>query len=340
MQKVVLGGLAFGLVVIYATRAPEPTRTEFTMFLLGLVVPVAVAMRLCTRGAYWWAAALTVLVSMAPAWFSLIVDPHVIAGDYVPMAFAVLPMMLAAMLLGLTVVLAVAGLQGIGFAVLIASAPPTGFNWPSLLSLMFLVTVLSCVYCVISRADIEEIETNNRALHDLQGTLHHASIHDELTGLYNRRYVEDQLEQEITRARRNHTRLAICMLDIDHFKQVNDENGHGAGDEVLRHMGRALVRRSRSSDSACRLGGDEFLIILSDADLESARLAGERLRADLHEWSAYQPEPTVTLSVGVAAYPGNGTTVEELLRAADTALYAAKADGRDRVAVARTPIDE
>ncbi len=171
----------------------------------------------------------------------------------------------------------------------------------------------------------------------LRESLHEQAVRDPLTGLYNRRHMQASLERELRRAARNDKPIGIMMLDIDHFKEVNDTHGHDAGDVMLRELGRFLNEHTRGGDIACRLGGEEFIIILPEANLEQTAGRAEKHRqgfSDMRiEWQGSQVA-TPTLSIGVAAYPQHGTTAEELLREADTALYLAKQAGRNRVVTA------
>lgn len=166
----------------------------------------------------------------------------------------------------------------------------------------------------------------------LRDALKAQSILDPLTGLFNRRYMEESLEREVQRAVRNKGSVAVLMIDLDHFKQFNDSFGHEAGDTVLRAIGGFLIQHTRGQDVACRYGGEEFALILSGASAEGARLRAEALHRDLKDLIIRHAGETlerVTLSIGGAAYPdqANGG---DLLRAADRALYQAKAEGRDR----------
>ena len=126
------------------------------------------------------------------------------------------------------------------------------------------------------------------------------------------------------------------MIDIDHFKRFNDTYGHAAGDTLLRELGEFLQKRIRIEDIACRYGGEEFTLILPDASLEAAQQRAEELRQAVRQLQlqAGQAHEVVTLSLGVAIYPQHGRTIETVLQAADSALYRAKQEGRDRVVVA------
>jgi diguanylate cyclase (GGDEF)-like protein len=171
----------------------------------------------------------------------------------------------------------------------------------------------------------------------LRDVLRSQSIRDPLTGLFNRRYMEESLEREVRRAVRNDECVTLLMLDIDRFKQFNDTFGHQAGDTLLRALGDFLSQRTRGQDVACRYGGEEFVLILAGATADDGCKRAEFLRAELKQLTvqhARQVLGRITLSIGISAFPGHGATAEELLRAADQALYRAKAEGRDRVAVA------
>jgi len=162
------------------------------------------------------------------------------------------------------------------------------------------------------------------------------AIRDALTGLFNRRYLEEALARELRRAERGGSALALLMLDLDHFKRFNDARGHPAGDDLLKRLGALIDARTRREDVACRYGGEEFVLILPGASVETARRRAEELRQavfDSNAERASQPLGAVSVSVGVACFPEHGSTPASLLAAADHALYVAKASGRNCVAV-------
>lgn len=175
----------------------------------------------------------------------------------------------------------------------------------------------------------------------LRDALRTQSVRDALTGLYNRRYLEETLEREVRRAARAAQSLGLLMIDLDHFKNFNDTYGHDAGDAVLRETALFLAKGIRAEDFVCRFGGEEFVVILPTADLESSRARGERLRLKMRELTImYQGKSLgmVTISVGVAVLPEHGRSPKELMAAADAALYQAKRGGRDVVVVASAPV--
>jgi diguanylate cyclase (GGDEF)-like protein/PAS domain S-box-containing protein len=166
--------------------------------------------------------------------------------------------------------------------------------------------------------------------------LRQESLHDPLTGLFNRRYMEEMLEREIQRSQRNQQQISIIMLDVDNFKKINDTFGHAAGDTVLHNLGLFLLKYVRGGDIACRYGGDEFILVLPGASLKVTEQRAEKIRREAQSLMTdqYRKMPGgFTLSLGVAVYPDQGSNRKAILAAADAALYAAKEAGRNRVVV-------
>ena len=170
----------------------------------------------------------------------------------------------------------------------------------------------------------------------LRGTLKQQAIRDPLTGLFNRRYMEETLSREISRAERYRTPLGIIMVDLDHFRRFNNTFGHDAGDMVLQDMGRFLQNNIRKEDVACRYGGEEFTLILPGASLDATKNRAETLRQKVQNLQIYYNNKlldSITLSLGVATFPEHGSSGDAVLQAADAALYDAKHGGRNQVAV-------
>jgi diguanylate cyclase (GGDEF)-like protein len=157
---------------------------------------------------------------------------------------------------------------------------------------------------------------------------------DGLTGIFNRRFFELRIMEEIERARRYGTGMAVIMADIDQFKRLNDEFGHLLGDEVLRQVSSLFHQQLRKIDVVCRYGGEEFGILLTQTHAQHAMSVAEKLRRSVESWQFPGVPSTVTISAGAAAFPDHGTSRDELVRAADTGLYAAKQAGRNRVCLA------
>ena len=173
----------------------------------------------------------------------------------------------------------------------------------------------------------------------LRESMRNLSIRDPLTGLFNRRYMEEALAQEQHRAKRNETQMAVIMVDIDHFKAFNDNFGHDGGDAILRALGVFFKKHVRGSDIACRYGGEEFILILSPSTAEGARQRVEKIREDaglLRVSHANQDLGAITLSLGMAIFPEHASEAASIIKAADVALYQAKSGGRNQVVMFST----
>lgn len=174
----------------------------------------------------------------------------------------------------------------------------------------------------------------------LRDTLRDLSVRDPLTGLFNRRYMEESLQREIATAKRKQRQLGLAILDVDHFKKFNDTFGHDAGDLLLREAGELLMQNSRAGDIACRFGGEEFVMIYPEASPEIVIKLAEDLRQAIHRMQIQHYGRSlgqVSASFGLAFFPQHGDTTDALLRSADKALYAAKGAGRNCVQVAELP---
>jgi diguanylate cyclase (GGDEF)-like protein len=168
----------------------------------------------------------------------------------------------------------------------------------------------------------------------LRELLRNQSIRDPLTGLYNRRYFEESLSRELHRANRTGRNVSLVMLDLDHFKHFNDTFGHQVGDILLKEVAGVLKGRVRAGDLACRYGGEEFSLIIAEADTEGAYKCVESIREAIKHLSLHnrgQTLGTVTVSAGIATYPPHAASSEDLIHAADEALYRAKKAGRDAI---------
>jgi len=207
-----------------------------------------------------------------------------------------------------------------------AALPP---QTSPLLLLAFTSTVM--ITGLVLNAVVGERSRAIEALGQALKTLKEDSIRDPLTNLYNRRFLHDYLSRELIRAKREGIRVAVIMLDLDHFKRVNDTKGHGVGDIVLMEIAALLKRHIRGSDIACRFGGEEFTLVLPNATPHSARTRAEAICRAVREES--DRLVGVTASLGVAVFPDSTADPEALLRVADQALYQAKGRGRDQVRV-------
>jgi len=154
---------------------------------------------------------------------------------------------------------------------------------------------------------------------------------DGLTGIFNRRFFEMRINEELERARRYGSGMAVIIADIDHFKRLNDEFGHLLGDEVLRQVSSIFHQQVRKIDVVCRYGGEEFAILLTQTNEQQALTIAEKLRRQVQQWQFPGVPRTITVSAGIAAFPTHGRTRDDIVRGADKGLYAAKQDGRNRV---------
>jgi diguanylate cyclase (GGDEF)-like protein len=188
-----------------------------------------------------------------------------------------------------------------------------------------------------------KIHERTHELAEANARLAQLAVTDGLTGLYNHRHLHERLALEVERSQRSGLPLSLLMLDVDHFKLFNDTFGHPAGDEVLRQLARVLNDARRANDVVARNGGEEFALILVDTAKFTAAKVAERVRERVfaHDFAeaahgSSRAASKITVSLGVATFPDDGSDAEALVRAADTALYAAKRAGRNRVVLATT----
>jgi diguanylate cyclase (GGDEF)-like protein/PAS domain S-box-containing protein len=207
---------------------------------------------------------------------------------------------------------------------------------------LFQVEFVSNVYLVrnkkVIQCNIRDITDRTKAQNALIKSkllFREQSLRDHLTGLYNRRYLEETLNREILRAFRKHLSLGVTMLDIDNFKQYNDTKGHAAGDTMLQELSKVMLNKIREEDIACRYGGDEFIIVLPEASREvildrATSICEFQKQVKIESNGEIIQVPTVSL--GIAVFPEDGTTSDEILKAADHALFQAKHQGGGQVA--------
>ncbi len=199
--------------------------------------------------------------------------------------------------------------------------------------------LLICIDITRQRDAEKELESRLRQIEALKEDLREQAIRDPLTGLFNRRYLQETLPRELARAERESRPLSVAMLDLDHFKQLNDAYGHLAGDAMLQQLAQVLTQLTRTGDIVTRYGGEEFVVVLPDITSQTACQRAEEWRTSFERVaaSAALPLQPITLSVGIASYPQDGTSADELIHQADMALYRAKSGGRNRVATAEAP---
>ena len=327
--------VATAVVVLLVNGPASPRRVIYMAVVFASAVLVGLAFSLSRARHYHWAAGLTISVAVLGPWASLALDASILRGDFVPLAYVAVSVMLSSILLPPIVTILVAVVQWLALLMIPLLVPEARIvNWPSFLIFVMFTAALSILTNVVSLRDMKRIDFQHAELQLRGAQLREQSIRDHLTQLFNRRYLEETLEREIHRARRTQQPLGLIMLDIDHFKRFNDDFGHAAGDTLLQAFGAFLNRQVRKSDIACRYGGEEFVLILPDASLESTRLRAEHIREQAKGLSlghAGEGTAEATISLGVAAFPVHGDTGAAVMTVADAAMYRAKREGRDRV---------
>ena len=328
------------LIEVWLVTYPDdPSKGAFYLGLIASLLGILiVAFIINYRGQYYLSAVLTVVCSFLGPWLSVLLDRSVLRGDVVPLVYITLSLFLSALLLPVWVTGALAMTQFLAvleISYLVPGSVP--INWPSLLAFIFFTSVLATVSTVISRADLNQIAMQNMLLAENQAKTLELSIRDPLTGLYNRRFLEERLAYEVDRARSKNTTVGLVIVDVDNFKHVNDLYGHPEGDSLLRLIGITLRTHIRMSDFVCRYGGDEFVLILPGASLAITRQRAEKLCTEVRNLEAEDAElfaKGITISLGVAVFPLHGKSDDEIFNAADKALYISKQKGRNRVTIA------
>jgi diguanylate cyclase (GGDEF)-like protein len=300
----------------------------YLLLVIGLLVILASAFALNIAGKYRVSAWLTIAAMVIGPWGSILLDNSIVNGDYMPLVYIALSVQLCSIFLSTRATLLITAVQLAALLTIILLSPNIMvLNWPSLLAFILFMSTLGIVSTLVTRRQVEQIEKQKQQLLEMGARFQELSVRDSLTGLFNRRYMEETLEREINLALRKNRSLGIIMMDIDEFKQINDHFGHSAGDLILREVAKVLSSGVRQSDIVCRYGGDEILLILPECSLDEATRRAQALRSKIAE-AQYQFQSMtlgkVSLSFGTAALPGNGVSSEDLLKAADDALYRQK----------------
>ncbi|MBI5104203.1 MAG: GGDEF domain-containing protein [Solirubrobacterales bacterium] len=304
------------LTLILSLTTPDPDTSDH----LGLAV--------CS-GLTWVGALMWALVRRPPQWLllasipagTLLVDAVVAVAEPVALVpfFYLWPMLVGAYFLQRRELL-------LNYLFLAASYGVVLVLWvdPVARTVQFLVVLVVLAVVLVLITALKE------QLGELVARLHVLATRDPLTGALNRRAFARALDDELARCRRHGGSCALAVLDVDHFKSVNDRYGHASGDDVLRGLAELVASMTRRTDAFARLGGEEFAVLLVESDAEGARAYAETLRAAI-EAAPIPPVGTVTVSVGVAEAASGDVSADALLRSADRALYAAKAAGRNQV---------
>jgi diguanylate cyclase (GGDEF)-like protein len=326
------------LLIVVAGFGDIRTRAFYGAMTSAFLLLLIISQFLNQKGKYMASAVILVACAYIGPWASVVFSSLAHNGDFIPLIFTALTVFLCAILLPLRAMVLLTVLQILGIAILLlATSDLNGINWQSLVAFILFSSMLASMYSYIHKKDYAELEAMTRKLMDNEAKLKEMSVRDELTGLFNWRFMIESLDREIQRSARKRRPIGVIMLDIDDFKNVNDRFGHLAGDAVLAQLSKYLKMKIRAGDIACRYGGDEFVMILPETELLTAAERAMILSEEIGIME-YQTQDAVhlsiTVSVGVAAYPEHGATGKELLAAADAALYFAKGKGKNQTAVA------
>ncbi len=284
-----------------------------------LTIAIGISIALNLKGKYGIAAWMISISIIVAPWISILFDPAVLKGDLMPVLYVGVSVQLCSLLLSERALILIAVTEMAAVLTIFLSRPnATVVNWQSLFAFILFSLALAISYGYLNKKQLEEIR-------DL-------SIRDSLTGLFNRRYMEETFLREIDRVIRKNQQLAVIMVDIDGFKVINDTYGHIIGDNVLIRIADLLAKSIRSSDIACRFGGDEFVLIMPECSNEEATIRAESIRMSISQ-SIFNLEGAtiqdITISFGIAELPSNGLTRDELISAADKALYLAKKERKN-----------
>lgn len=256
--------LLFFLLLLFVLPYDERHQFYIPIIAVDLFLLVG-AIALNLRGKYEVAVYITVASVIISPWVSILFDPAVRQGDLIPILYVGLSVQGCAVLLREKWVIWIAIAEMLGVLTTLPSmARSANLNWLSLFAFILCTSAIAVSYGYTNRKQLEQI--------------HNLSIRDSLTGLFNRRYMEETFDREIERIKRSGQALSVIMTDVDHFKAINDRYGHVIGDQVLTHVAQILLRKMRSSDIVCRYGGDEFILILPECSKQEAIARAEEIR--------------------------------------------------------------
>jgi diguanylate cyclase (GGDEF)-like protein len=221
------------------------------------------------------------------------------------------------------------------YEVQVSSLAPQSANPPGYLLVLRDISQRMQIEFQLKKAN-EDLRDQIKKINHLQELLQDQATHDSLTGLFNRRLTDEVLNHQLEQSQQNNQQLSILVMDIDHFKDINDRYGHQAGDELLEKYGKCILAATREVDFSCRTGGDEILIAFQNMSLQEAKMKADDIRKKLQSIVVEDEEQRIstTVSIGIAAFPQHGDSIKELISRADHALYKAKDKGRNQVVLA------
>lgn len=325
-------------LVILNTYAPSPEKQSYLYLATFCIALVLFALLVLRFGHYTPAARTMILLFTTAPWVVVLVKPSMLTRDIVPLLFITLSISLSTLFLTLVETILTVGVQFLLLVILTLSTDlASELNAASLLLYVFLLSTINIMISYIRDENLKLLQAQDRRLEKSRKRLHQQSMLDPVTGLYNRAHLENLLSGEMARAEHNQTTLGVLLIDIDHFKKINDTYGHSIGDIVLREIGQVLSNNIRQTDYLIRHGGDELVVIMPGASTGVAQRRAEQFRANIERLKIPvegQIIDSVSLSIGVATFPEHGKTEDTLIGAADQALHQAKAAGRNQVMLA------
>jgi len=322
------------LILIYGVD----TGSRLVLYLALLIVLLTIlgiSLLLNLIGKYKISLGLTIFCLLLGPWSSILLDKTVISGDLLPLVYIALTIYIYAMFLSARTTIIITTLQIFLLIILINSNQMLlNRNWPSLISFIIFSSVIAIVYNFIGRKQMKIIVEQKNKLFNEEAKMRLLSIQDPLTGLFNRRYMDEVFKKEISNIEKANKSLGVIIADVDNFKIINDTYGHTFGDSVLVEISKIITSNIREQDISCRFGGDEFILILPDCSLENSYKKAEKLRNAINNSIIKNDKNeliSVNLSFGLATFPENGILIEDVLMAADKALYMAKKNGKNSI---------
>jgi diguanylate cyclase (GGDEF)-like protein len=331
VEYAMAGVCAFVLIyLVFFEQLDARLLTHYIVLVTVVFLLILIAILLYSQKKFVLSSYILVLSGTIGPWWSALVDPSILQGNLLPLVYIAIPILLSSFFLPTGIMISISVIQIIG---LVLFAFYFNFNLAGGISslVFFLIFILTSSMTFIIRN-----KHNKRIISKQILDLENQSMHDPLTGLYNRRFLGGFLEREFARLNRSGGDLSIIILDIDHFKQYNDTYGHACGDDVLVNISKLLNTNFRSSDIICRYGGDEFLIVLNDSTIDDALLKAQALQKLVAEKTVIcevGSDVQATLSIGIAGFPTHGRTHSDVIRSADQALHLAKEKGKNRIEV-------
>lgn len=330
--EIIIASVLLAVLVYLLFLSPAGTQSvqDYEVLVAVETLIVFVALFMNWRGFFTLSSNLFILAAIIGPWWSAFMDPTVINGNLFPLTYTAIAILFSAFFSPVHVTALVGAFQLAGLALFIQrGAFDLSHGAASLFFFVLFMYGFSLIFNIQNRNNRDIITAQLNELEEL-------AVRDPLTGLNNRRFLFEFFGLEIARLKRSQQPLSILLIDIDDFKFLNDTCGHSDGDAIIIAVAESLKHYFRESDIICRYGGDEFLILMSGIDAELSKdRAREMLRMISRKTFEQDCEQArqVTLSIGIASFPRHGETVDALIKAADAALYRAKAQGKNCIEV-------